>query len=165
MVTEQEDVLHHIKQYYETLFKSHDNLETTAFKIFDILGKNKYYFDIGGELTIHEVSNTLKKMKSHKTPGIDGITVEFLKVFWLKLKYIVTNALNCCYNKGCLSTSLRQSIITYQRSLIVKKLASHFITLCHIQISLRLHCRKTKAYSKQYYIKLSDRVYQRKVSK
>ena len=51
-------------------------------------------------------------MKSHKTPGIDGITVEFLKVFWLKLKYIVTNALNCCYNKGCLSTSLRQSIIT-----------------------------------------------------
>ena len=112
-VIEQEDVLHHIKQYYETLFKSHnDNLETTAFKNFDILGENKYYFDIGGELTVHEVTNTLKSMKSNKTPGIDGITVEFSKVFWLKLKYIVTNALNCCYNKGCLSTSLRQSIIT-----------------------------------------------------
>ena len=111
-VTEQEDVLHHIKQYYETLFKSRDdNLETTAFKNFDILGENKY-FDIGGPLTVDEVSSTLKRMKSHKTPGIDGITVEFLKVFWLKLKHIVTNALNCCYNKGSLSTSLRQSIIT-----------------------------------------------------
>ena len=111
-VTEQEDVLHHIKQYYETLFKSRDdNLETTAFKNFDILGENKY-FDIGGPLTVDEVSSTRKRMKSHKTPGIDGITVEFLKVFWLKLKHIVTNALNCCYNKGSLSTSLRQSIIT-----------------------------------------------------
>ena len=39
---------------------------TTAFKNFDILGKKKYYFDIGGELTVHEVSNTLKRMKSHK---------------------------------------------------------------------------------------------------
>ena len=111
-VTEQEDVLHHIKQYYETLFKSRDdNLETTAFKNFDILGENKY-FDIGRPLTVDEVSSTLKRMKSHKTPGIDGITVEFLKVFWLKLKHIVTNALNCCYNKGSLSTSLRQSILT-----------------------------------------------------
>ena len=97
---------HHIKQYYETLFKSRDdNLETTAFKNFDILGENKY-FDIGGPLTVDQVSSTLKRMRSHKTPGIDGITVEFLKVFWLKLKHIVTNALNCCYNKGSLSTSL-----------------------------------------------------------
>ena len=105
-VTEQEDVLHHIKQYYETLFKSRDdNLETTAFKNFDIVGENKY-FDIGGPLTVDEVSSTLKRIKSHKIPGIDGITVAFLKVFWLKLKHIVTNALNCCYNKGSLSTSL-----------------------------------------------------------
>ena len=101
-----------VKQYYETLFKSrNDNLETTTFKNFDILGKNKY-FDTGGSLTVDEVSSTLKMMKSHKTPGIDGITVEFLKVFWLKLKHIVTNALNCCYNKGNLSTSLRQSVTT-----------------------------------------------------
>ena len=106
-------MLHHIKQYYATLFKSSDdNLETTAFKNFNILGENKYYFDIGGALTVDEVSSILKRMKSHKTLGIDGIAVEFLRVFWLKLKYIVTNALNCCYNNGCLSTSLQQSIIT-----------------------------------------------------
>ena len=51
-------------------------------------------------------------MKNGKSPGIDGITAEFLKVFWRKLKVKVTNAINCCFEKGQLSTSLRQSIIT-----------------------------------------------------
>ena len=51
-------------------------------------------------------------MKNGKSPGIDRITAEFLKVFWRKLKVKVTNAINCCFEKGQLSTSLRQSIIT-----------------------------------------------------
>ena len=51
-------------------------------------------------------------MKNNKTPGIDGISTEFLKVFWLDLKHLVTRALNTCYKKGILSTSLRQSVIT-----------------------------------------------------
>ena len=51
-------------------------------------------------------------MKQNKTPGIDGITAEFLKVFWGKMKYFVTESLNCGYRKGELSISMRQCIIT-----------------------------------------------------
>ena len=54
----------------------------------------------------------LKRMKSNKTPGIDGITSEFLKVFWGKIKYFVMEAINCGFHKGSLSTSMRQCIIT-----------------------------------------------------
>ena len=43
---------------------------------------------------------------------MDGITTESLKFFWAKLKYFVTNAINCCFLKGKLTTTLRQSIIT-----------------------------------------------------
>ena len=50
-------------------------------------------------------------MKHNKTPGIDGITVEFLKVFWGSLKNYVLKALNCCFMKEKMSTSLRQCII------------------------------------------------------
>ena len=56
-----------------------------------------------------------KKMKSGKSAGIDGISADFLKVFWNKLKVLVTKAIKFCYNKGPLSTSLRQSIITCLR--------------------------------------------------
>ena len=54
----------------------------------------------------------MKKSKNKESPGIDGISAEFLKVFWGKLKILVTNAINACYLKGELSVSLRKSIIT-----------------------------------------------------
>ena len=67
---------------------------------------------IGQPISINELVNVLKKMKNGKTPGIDGISSEFLKVFWGRLKHIVTNAVNSCYEKGKLSYSMRHGIIT-----------------------------------------------------
>ena len=57
------------------------------------------------------MSLVLKKSKNNKSPGIDGISAEFLKVFWGKLKILVTNAINACYLKGELSETLPKSII------------------------------------------------------
>ena len=58
-----------------------------------------------------ELGYTLKNMKNNKTPGIDGFPAEFLKIFWCKLKTIITRALNHCFQKGQLSISLRHAII------------------------------------------------------
>ena len=51
-------------------------------------------------------------MKNNKSPGIDGISAEFLEVFCGQLKFFVQNAINCSYEKDQLSVSLRKSIIT-----------------------------------------------------
>ena len=51
-------------------------------------------------------------MKNNKTPGLDGLPADFLKVFWKRLKFFVRNALNSCFKKGILSTTLKESIIT-----------------------------------------------------
>ena len=69
---------------------------------------------IGQKLETSEVTQALKVMKNNKTPGIDGISVDFLKVFWTELKFFITRALNCCFEKGKLSCSLRQSVIICQ---------------------------------------------------
>ena len=63
-------------------------------------------------MTVEELGKVLKKFKNNKSPGIDGISSEFLKVFWRKLKVLVMNAINKCYSKGELSISLRKSVIT-----------------------------------------------------
>ena len=68
--------------------------------------------NLGNILDVEEVIEALKSMKNNKTPGIDGIPADFLKVFWRRLKFFVTNAINLCYKKGILSTTLRQSVIT-----------------------------------------------------
>ena len=67
---------------------------------------------IGDKILITELAATLKNMKHNKTPGIDGITAEFMKVFGGKRKYFIVNATNNCFDKGCLSTSLHRCLIT-----------------------------------------------------
>ena len=49
-------------------------------------------------------------MKINKTPGVDGFPREFFKVFWLKLKFLISRVLNYSYFKGKLFVSLHQSI-------------------------------------------------------
>ena len=112
IVTEQEKILDNIRAFYENLFKNRDE------KLLDIdfkkmgLEQRTPLEEMGNLLTVEELGRVLKKMKPNKTPGIDGITSEFMKVFWGKLKYFVTDAINCGFQKGSLSTSLRQCIIT-----------------------------------------------------
>ena len=59
--------------------------------------------NLGEPINLKELSDVLKKMKNNKAPGIDGITSEFLKVFWGRLKYIIHKAINASYDKGLMS--------------------------------------------------------------
>jgi hypothetical protein len=51
-------------------------------------------------------------MKLNKSPGLDGLTVEFYRVFWNKLKYILTDVLNKGNDGQCFTYSQRTSILT-----------------------------------------------------
>ena len=56
-------------------------------------------------------------MKLNKSPGSDGLTVEFYRKFWPKIGDFLVNSLNHSYEKGELSSSQKHSIL----SLIYKK--------------------------------------------
>ena len=51
-------------------------------------------------------------MKVNKSPGNDGFTVEFYCTFWPILGDNIVGALNEAYDKGYLSTSQKQGVIT-----------------------------------------------------
>ena len=42
-------------------------------------------------------------MKNNKSPGSDGITVEFYKMFWNKIKQYYVNSINYSYQNGHLT--------------------------------------------------------------
>ena len=114
--TNQKIILNSIREFYSNLFRDRKNnlkgedLNTQLGSIFQNKDQfSKVNTSFGGLLTVTEVSEALKNLKNNKTPGIDGLSAE---VFWLDLKHLVTRALNMCYKKGALSTSLRESIIT-----------------------------------------------------
>ena len=114
VIIDQEGILSQVQQCYCILFKNKDDsLQSINFESLGIESNAQIpKQDIGTPLTVDEVGQVLKKMKSNKSPGIDGITVEFVKVFWRQLKHFTINAINCGFSKGRLSVSLRQCIIT-----------------------------------------------------
>ena len=115
IITDQKEILKEIQNFYSKLFKSKDyNLENFNYKeeIKRANVKRIPKIQLGQEISVLELGTALKKMKNSKSPGIDGISVDFLKVFWGKLKFFIVNAINSCYSKGVMSTSMRQAIIT-----------------------------------------------------
>ena len=64
-----------------------------------------------GSLTEKECLATLKTMETRKTPGSDGLPVEFYKVFWKDISKPLNRALNFSYDTGCLSIIQRRGVI------------------------------------------------------
>ena len=50
-------------------------------------------------------------MKNNNSPGSDGITTEFYKLFWNYIKMIDVKSLNYSFDKGDLTTLQKQGII------------------------------------------------------
>ena len=65
-----------------------------------------------GELTLEECYQALKSFPKNKSPGNDGITMEFHQKFWPVFGKLMVNALNEGYRKGELTPSQRQAVIT-----------------------------------------------------
>ena len=65
-----------------------------------------------GELKESECACALKDLKNGKSPGSDGLTVEFYKFFWKDIKDLVLNSLNYAYHSGELSIEQKRGVIT-----------------------------------------------------
>ena len=51
-------------------------------------------------------------MEYNKSPGSDGLTTEFYKIFWNDIKTYLTNSLYYSFEHDDLTTLQKQSIIT-----------------------------------------------------
>ncbi len=65
-----------------------------------------------GDVTIQECEHVLNTFKENKSPGNDGITVEFYKHFWGEICNLLVDSFNSSYREGELSTSQRQAVIS-----------------------------------------------------
>ncbi|KAL9967304.1 hypothetical protein ACROYT_G025504 [Oculina patagonica] len=70
-----------------------------------------------GLLSANECLSALKTMESNKSPGSDGFPAEFYKFFWNDISTLFVNAINWSFQKGLLSVTQRQGIV----SLLPKK--------------------------------------------
>ena len=105
------EILQKQVEFYEKLYTKDD---TVQFKYSNapvqILPEQKIMLD--QTLSLEEFSNALKDMKADRLPGISGITADFMKVFWGRLKVIVYDAFMKSIELKKLFNSARRGVIT-----------------------------------------------------
>ena len=62
--------------------------------------------------TVEECYKSLQLFESNKSPGNDGLTVEFYRAFGGLLGQLLVDSLNYSYDHGELSNSQKEAIIT-----------------------------------------------------
>ena len=120
--TESSKILQIEKDFYQNIYNSTSpNVKSIDKYINDINidhKLNKQESEImEGTLTIEECTNSLFKMKLNKSPGIDGLSVEFYRTFWDDLKEFAVSTFNYSYKKGELTSFQKLGV----NSLIHKK--------------------------------------------
>ena len=68
-------------------------------------------------LTVRKNDDALKQTNNGKSPGSDGLTTEFFKIFWNTIKSFYINSINYSYANGTLTDMQKQGVI----SLLPKK--------------------------------------------
>ena len=79
---------------------SHQNISEDSKKSCDV------------KITSGECLSILNKMPLNKSPGNDGLTVEFYRIFWPDFGHLVLDSFNASFEKGELSSTQRQGVIT-----------------------------------------------------
>ena len=125
IVSKNEEIMEEVVKYYSNLYKKekHDtkNMSNyTCFQNIDQLSiENKEMCE--GLLTVEECKHAVFAMQKNKTPGSDGISIEFYQVFWSQIKTFLVDALNESYVTGLMSNTQQKGLIT----LLFKKGDSH----------------------------------------
>ena len=92
--TETNEILKCQRQFYENLYNDY-SVDLDERSIGSVIGENENKLSnedaekLEGEIKLKELSDALKNMKNEKSPGLDGFTVEFFKIFWTDLKFFI----------------------------------------------------------------------------
>ena len=120
-----EQILEEEKRFYQKLYTTTHLVSTVEERIPDFLGNNidapiiseENKLNLEGNISEQEIANAIKSTANNKAPGLDGLPIEFYKIFWGDIKFYFMQSINQSYQQNHLSISQKQGLI----NLIPKK--------------------------------------------
>ena len=116
ILTTQSGISRHVVAFYQSLFSSRDPHKTDIKTYLEgsnldrIDSETKEFLD--RPISIEELTGVVGALKGNKSPGWDGLTSEFYKKFWDKIKSTLMKVLEESYEKMKLPPSMRIGVIT-----------------------------------------------------
>ena len=116
-ITQDQKVIQQERTFYKDLYTSSEAFEESSFNSFvskieipKISNLNKDICE--GAITMEEIKKVLPTFQRNKSPGNDGLPMEFYVVFSNQVLNILVESLNQSFTMGELSTSQKQGVIT-----------------------------------------------------
>jgi len=115
-VTEPKEILAEESKFFKKLYTS-QHINVAEEKIYYFLQENTILSEtdkmsMEGPVTDYEVVNVIKSMANNKSPGSDGLPVEFYKIFWKDIKVDLMNAILEAYELGELPILQKHGVLT-----------------------------------------------------
>ena len=115
--SETREILSEMGNFYENLYAS-QNMDSELMSTFlddvhitsKLSEEQKLFMDRKPEPD--EMKKVIEAMKINKSPGIDGIPVEFYKVFWNSIEKLFSNMVQESWENNALTTSMNTGILT-----------------------------------------------------
>ena len=104
--------------FYENLYKSKRNCcpqNESYFKYEDLpipTLSHELRQSGKGAISLEECTEVLNSFSLNKVPGNDGLSAEFYKTFWAAVKNLLVECFNESFEKGEMSSSQKQAVIT-----------------------------------------------------
>ena len=116
------EILNECKDFYSDLYRSRLPQKEEINNFLDSIGFTHILSDHDKEIcdqpiAENEIIDVLKKLKKNKSPGMDGLPVEFYLKFWSLLKSMFQKVLENAFENGIMPYTMRTSMI----SLMFKK--------------------------------------------
>ena len=115
-LTDTKAILNEIRNFYETLYapnSSRNDDHAESFLHTPSINKLSEEDKLSCEnvVTLNECASVLDSFQLNKSPGNDGLPIEFYKVFWSLVGKYVVDSFNDAFKYGELSVSQRQGVI------------------------------------------------------
>ena len=84
LIQDQKKILLEQSKFYKKLYTSDKSVKFEYTNVNDKLDESEC-LNTNIPISLKELNEALKNMKNNKTPGCDGLPVEFYKLFWEKI--------------------------------------------------------------------------------
>ena len=110
-ITDPNEILREQRKFYAELYNSDEEVNFTLTNDHGIYVPKDIRQAQEVQIECKDLEEAIKTMSNGKTPGEDGIPVEFYKVFWCKIKQIFYEMMVKCYDLKKLHSSARRGIL------------------------------------------------------
>ena len=115
IIRKTEDILEYAREFYSELYTQGNINYDKEEEILNLINNKITDFEresCDNDITINELTNALNNMNRNKSPGIDGLTVEFNIIFWDQLKQMFHRVVISILKEEHLTRSMKKSVIS-----------------------------------------------------